>query len=338
MSHPLLVTGAAGFVGARFVESCQKQGIPVISVDQRDYFADRPEHQNIDFGTIIDRDDVLSWLHEKNPPLSGIVHLGACARTTELDEAFLFRNNVQFSQHLWNHASAKKLPFVYASSAATYGDGALGYDDDESLFGQLKPLNPYGESKRLFDVWALEQEKTHHTPPSWCGLKFFNVYGFGERHKGSMASVILHAYDQILKTGGLKLFKSHKAGIADGHQERDFIYVDDVVKVLHFAWSKPISRGVYNLGTGQARTFLALAKATFKALSHEEKIDFIPTPEHLRDRYQYFTQAKMDRLRQQGFLGEFTSLEKGAELYIARLRAFIPNDRLQPKSVRRQPQ
>ncbi|MGK5084097.1 ADP-glyceromanno-heptose 6-epimerase [Bdellovibrionota bacterium FG-1] len=317
---PMLVTGAAGFIGSTFVRSCADQGRAVISVDRRSHFADRPEHQDIDFGTIIDRDELFSWLDNAQPRLSAIVHIGACSNTTETDEAFLRRNNVEYSQRLWEYARIHKLPFVYASSAATYGDGSLGYDDDESRLPALQPLNLYGCSKHLFDIWALEQEQKGQHPPIWSGFKFFNVYGFGERHKKAMASVILHAFDQLQATGKLKLFRSHRTDILDGHQSRDFVHVDDVVKVLHFALEKPILRGIYNLGTGQARTFLDLGRAVFSALEIPEQIEFIDTPLQLRDKYQYFTEARMNRLRAQGYAQPFIPFEKGTQEYIGRLK------------------
>jgi ADP-L-glycero-D-manno-heptose 6-epimerase len=301
----------------------------VVSVDAPSYFQDRKEHlegaSKVDFGTIVDREMLAPWLEKETKraggsPVSAIVHLGACTDTGEFDEAYLAKMNLEYSKTLWNWCARQKVPFVYASSAATYGAGELGYDDDDALTPRLKPLNPYGESKRAFDEWAFGEEKRGNAPPSWAGFKFFNVYGFGETHKEKMASVILHAYRQILATGGAKLFQSHKAGIADGEQKRDFIFVEDVVDVLFFALEKPIRRGVYNLGTGQARTFLDLVRATFRAMGKPEKIEFIPTPESLRERYQYFTEAKMDRLRREGYTTAFTSLEDGVAAYIRRLQ------------------
>lgn len=316
----ILVTGAAGFIGSRFVESCNRRGIPVISVDHPEYFKARTEHHRYDYGTIVDRAELFDWLGKNSPKLTGIMHLGACADTTQLDENYFKKMNLEYSQKLWNYATEKRLPMVYASSAATYGEGNLGYDDDESLIPKLRALNPYGESKRLFDVWALEQERQGHTPPAWSGFKFFNVYGFGERHKNKMASVVLHSFEQIRSQGQAKLFKSHREGIAHGHQKRDFIFVEDVLDVLWFALEKPIRRGIYNLGTGEARTFLDLVKSVFRALGQEEKIEFIDTPAALRERYQYFTQAKMDRLRAQGYTRPFTRLEDGVARYVGQLK------------------
>jgi ADP-L-glycero-D-manno-heptose 6-epimerase len=314
---PLLVTGAAGFVGTRFVDSCRERGVPVISVDAPAHFTDRPEHAGTAYGTIVDRDDLFDWLVRTTPALSGIVHLGACTDTTETDEGYLDRVNVQYSQRLWTYATRAAVPFVYASSAATYGDGSLGYDDDESLIPRLVPLNAYGRSKQTFDRWVLGQPQG---PPVWSGWKFFNVYGYGERHKGPMASVILHAYDQLRAGGPVRLFRSHRAGIADGHQARDFVDVRDVVSVLWFALDQPIRRGIYNLGTGQARTYLDLARAVCRALGIdnrlEERIEFVDTPLAIRERYQYFTEARIERLREAGYGVPFYSLEAGVTEYI----------------------
>ncbi|HUJ73390.1 MAG TPA: ADP-glyceromanno-heptose 6-epimerase, partial [bacterium] len=321
----ILVTGAAGFIGARFVESCRARGLGAVSVDRESHFRDRPEHGGVDFGTIVDRDGLWDWLARPGNlrGVRAIVHLGACARTTEMDRGFLRRNNVEYSQRLWQAAAQAGLPLLYASSAATYGDGALGYDDDPALLARLRPLNPYGESKWLFDCWAAEQARAGHAPPAWAGFKFFNVYGFGERHKGPMASVVLQGFDQVRARGGMRLFQSHRPGIADGQQSRDFIWVQDVVAVLHAAlekaWSGQPVHGLYNLGTGRARSFLDLARAVFAALGAPERIEFIPTPPALREQYQYFTQARMERLRQWGYTAPFTPLEEGVRQTVAQL-------------------
>jgi ADP-L-glycero-D-manno-heptose 6-epimerase len=318
---PILVTGAAGFVGARFVESCNARRRAVVSVDEAELFGRRPEHAGIDFGTVVDRREVAAALAAGQIAPRAIVHMGACTDTTEMREDFLREVNLESSQDLWRHAVAARIPFVYASSAATYGGGELGYDDDEALIPRLCPLNPYGESKRLFDLWALDEERQHRAPPSWSGFKFFNVYGFGERHKGRMASVVLQAFDQIQQRGAVRLFRSHRDGIADGHQQRDFVCVEDVVEVLWFALETPIPRGILNLGTGQARTFLDLVRATFAALGVAERIEWVDTPEDIRERYQYFTQAEVGRLRAAGYRRPFTSLEDGVARYVARLLA-----------------
>jgi ADP-L-glycero-D-manno-heptose 6-epimerase len=317
----LLVTGAAGFIGARFVESCGLRGIPIVSVDRRASFTDRPEHRGLGFGTIVDVEELDAWLSAEKPSLAGVVHLGACTDTTEMDVAYLRRVNLEYSQRLWRWSSEHGVPFVYASSAATYGDGARGYDDDEAGIPDLRPLNPYGESKQQFDLWALAEERAGRRPPAWTGFKFFNVYGFGERHKGPMASVVLHAFDQINARGEMKLFRSHRPDIADGHQARDFIDVTDVVDVMVDFVDRPVARGIFNLGTGQARTFLDLVRAVFASLNLEERVVFIDTPEDVRRHYQYFTEAKMDRLRRAGYDRPFTTLEAGVARYVDTLRS-----------------
>lgn len=324
-SLPLMITGAAGFVGARIVESCNAKKIPVISVDRPEFFAARKEHAGLNFGEIVDLEKCSEWLEAKtkelgHAPVRAIVHMGACTDTTEYDVAFLTRMNLEYTKTLWKFCAKTKIPLYYASSAATYGAGELGYDDNEATTEKLKPLNPYGESKRAFDEWALAEEKKGHCPPHWAGFKFFNVYGFGEGHKGKMASVIFHGYHQMKQTGLVKLFQSHKPGIAHGEQKRDFIFVGDIVNVIHFALSKPLARGVYNLGSGKARSFHDLAKATFQAAGIRENIEFIPMPEELRERYQYFTEATMGKLRAQGYTTPFTELEDGVRQYVERLK------------------
>ncbi len=320
-SDTLLVTGAAGFIGARFVESCNARGVPVVSVDRKDAFASRPEHRRLDFGKLLDIDEMPSWLADGRPSLAGIVHMGAISATTEMDEAVLKRLNVDYSKNLWNEARRLGIPYVYASSAAVYGDGAFGFDDDDALVSRLVPLNPYGESKRRFDLWALEEAAAGQTPPSWAGFRFFNVYGFGERHKGGMASVVLHGYDQAKATGAIRLFRSHKPGVADGHQTRDFVDVRDAVDAIWFALGSPVRSGIFNVGTGAARTFQDLARAVFESLGLRENVEFVDTPPALRERYQYFTEAKMERLRAQGFKKKPIRLEDGVDWYVRRLES-----------------
>jgi ADP-L-glycero-D-manno-heptose 6-epimerase len=314
----ILLTGAAGFIGYRIAKELQKQGLRFVSVDHLDAFETRPEHRDVRHEERRSPESVLSDFPEG---ITGIVHMGACSDTTEMRLDYLDRVNLEYSKSLWNHALRLKIPFVYASSAATYGGGENGYDDDESKMHLLQPLNPYGNSKLQFDLWALEQERAGQTPPAWSGFKFFNVYGFGERHKTKMASVVLQGFDQIRAKGELKLFRSHKPGIADGEQKRDFIYVQDVVDVVLDALQKPVRRGIYNLGSGEARSFLDLARATFQALGREPKIEFIDTPAAIRDRYQYFTQATMQKLRAEGYSRAFTPLEEGVRKTVADLQA-----------------
>ena len=318
-----LITGAAGFIGARMVERCNQRGIPVISVDHLEAFDSRPEHAHLDFGIRLGLKDLWGWL-QANPsfPISAVIHLGACSSTTELNVEFLREVNIEYSQKIWQACIARGIPLAYASSAATYGEGEQGYEDDESKMASLRPLNPYGESKRLFDLWAIEQAASGNHPRVWSGHKFFNVYGFGERHKGGQASVVLHAYDQILKTGKVRLFKSHREGIAHGHQSRDFVFVGDVIDILEFSVQKPIKNGIYNVGSGKARTFLDLVRAVFAALNRPEAIEFIDTPIAIRERYQYFTEATLTKLRASGYTKPSTSLESGVTETIRQLEAF----------------
>jgi ADP-L-glycero-D-manno-heptose 6-epimerase len=318
---PLLVTGAAGFIGARFVESCNARGVPVIAVDRLASFTSRPEHRSVDFGTRLDLAALPGWLADGAERPAGIVHLGAISDTTETDAARLARFNVEYSKMLWNEARRLGVPYVYASSAAVYGDGSLGFDDADDLVARLRPLNAYGESKRQFDLWVLERDAAGEVPPAWAGFRFFNVYGYGERHKGPQASVVLHGYDQAKTVGRIRLFRSERPGIADGYQRRDFVSVDDGVAALWFALEAPLRRGIFNLGTGTARTFLDVAKAVFAALGMPEAIEFVPMPPNLRERYQYFTEARMERLRAAGFRAAPVPLEEGVRRYVRRLEA-----------------
>jgi ADP-L-glycero-D-manno-heptose 6-epimerase len=328
-NQQVIVTGAAGFIGARLVQALGRDGRPVVSVDSLSAFTSRPEHQDIAFGEQLPIEAIGPRLAAIDPRdeagrPSAIVHLGACTDTREQDRALLQRVNIDASKQLWEQAVRLQVPLIYASSAATYGDGTRGYDDDEAHIAELRALNPYGESKQVFDEWVLEQVGLRSAPPAWCGLKFFNVYGFGERHKESMASVVLHAFDQIRATGTLKLFKSHRPDVADGHQARDFVFVDDVVNVIRFLLDEPPARGIFNVGSGRARTFLDLGRAVFASLNADERIEFIDTPIGLRAQYQYFTEARIDRLRTAGYREPFTSLEEGVARYVAALKDAVP--------------
>lgn len=316
----VVVTGAAGFIGARLVAALQDRGVPFVAVDSRSHFAERPEHRPVDPAAIVDVSAFPAWL-EQAGVARAVVHLGACTDTRETDRAYLTRRNLEASQDVWRWCARSGVPLVYASSAATYGDGHLGYDDDEALIARLVPLNAYGDSKQQFDVWALEEERHGRAPAHWCGLKFFNVYGPGERHKGPMSSVVLQAFDQIRATGGLRLFRSHRTGVPDGHQARDFIFVDDVVDTLVALVERPPARGIFNLGSGTARTFLDLGRATFAALGVPERIEFIDTPPDIRAHYQYFTQAAMARLRAAGYVRRVTGLEDGVRQYVHALQS-----------------
>jgi len=314
----IVVTGAAGFIGSRILHTLSKDRAytgKLLAVDHLDAYQHRQCTQL--FRSTIPCVDMSSFLKELGtikPSL--VIHMGASSSTDETRKDFLDQVNVNYSVSLWNYCTQEQIPFVYASSAATYGDGELGFSDEPSLIPNLKPLNLYGQSKQDFDLYVLQQEKTTQTPPIWAGLKYFNVYGPGEWHKGNQASVVMHARNQILNTGMLKLFKSHKAGIADGYQKRDFVYVDDVVDItLKFAQGK-LKSGIYNAGSGEARTFLDLANSCFSALGKTPQIQFVDTPERYREHYQYYTCANLSRLRSvAGYVSPMTSLEEGTKAY-----------------------
>ncbi len=261
----------------------------------------------------VERDHFFEWLDENYQEVEFLFHIGARTDTTEFDSSIFDRLNVEYSKNIWKKCIDYQIPLVYASSAATYGLGEFGYDDNEATIPQLKPLNPYGESKNDFDIWALKQETK---PFFWAGLKFFNVFGPNEYHKGRMASVIFHAHNQIKQTQAMRLFKSHHADYQDGEQMRDFVYVKDVVEVCTFLMHHRRNSGIYNLGSGVARTFKDLATNTFKAMGLEPSISFIDTPADIRDKYQYFTQANMAKLRSIGYSKAFHSLEEGIEDYV----------------------
>ncbi|RYF75462.1 MAG: ADP-glyceromanno-heptose 6-epimerase, partial [Cytophagaceae bacterium] len=261
----------------------------------------------------VEREQFFDWLDANYQEVEFLFHIGARTDTTEFDYAIFEHLNVAYSKKIWEKCIEYQIPLVYASSAATYGLGEFGYDDNESVISQLKPLNPYGDSKNEFDIWALAQERK---PFFWAGLKFFNVYGPNEYHKGRMASVIFHAYHQISKTDRMKLFRSHNPDFTDGGQMRDFVYVKDVVDVCLFLMHHRRNSGIYNLGSGTARTFLDLATSTFAAMHREPQIDFIDTPIDIRDKYQYYTQANMGKLRSIGYERPFHTLEQGITDYV----------------------
>lgn len=310
----IVVTGAAGFIASCLVSKLNQEGFKdIILVDD---FSNTEKNKNFEGKTYtdkIERKFFSEWLDNNHQLVQFIFHLGARTDTTEFDKAIFDELNLDYSKEIWNKCVEYGLPLVYASSAATYGMGELGYKDDHIIVEQLKPLNPYGDSKNDFDKWVLKQEKQ---PYFWAGLKFFNVYGPNEYHKGRMASVIFHAYNQITKTGEMKLFASHHPDYKDGEQLRDFVYVKDVVNVCLFLLNHRKDSGIYNLGSGKARTFLDLVNNTFKAMNLTPKISFIPTPEDIRDKYQYFTEADMSKLKAIGYNQPFTSLEDGVEDYV----------------------
>ena len=310
----IIVTGAAGFIGSCLIQKLNELKFRyIIAVDD---FSNADKNRNLDGKSImerIDRKDLFTWLEKNNREVEFFFHIGARTDTTEFDTNIFDELNLDYSKTVWEACVAYQIPLVYASSAATYGLGELGYDDNEDLIPSLKPLNPYGDSKNDFDIWALKQTKK---PFFFAGLKFFNVYGPNEYHKGRMASVIWHAYRQIQSNGSLNLFKSHRDDFKDGEQMRDFIYVKDLIDVCLFLMEHRKNSGIFNLGTGKARSFNDLGKATFAALGLEPSINYIDTPTDIRDKYQYFTEANMAKLRSIGYTKGSTSLEDGVKDYV----------------------
>ena len=310
----IIVTGAAGFIGSCLIQKLNSENFnAIIAVDK---FDNELKNKNLLSAVIqekVDRDDFMSWLDTNYENVEFIFHIGARTDTSEFDIDLLHKLNTDYTKEVWKRCVKYQLPMVYASTAATYGLGEVGYDDDESKLGSLTPLNPYGLSKHEFDVWALAQKEK---PFFWAGLKFFNVYGPNEYHKTRMASVIFQAYNQITSTGKMKLFRSHNPDYKDGEQMRDFVYVKDVVEVCYFLMHHRKNSGIYNLGSGKARTFLDLTRAVFKGLNKKEDIGFIDTPIDIRDKYQYFTEAKMEKLRSIGYDKPLYSLEAGVSDYV----------------------
>ena len=314
----IIFTGAAGFIGSAFVWQLNEMGIEDIIVSDKlrteEKWLNLAKRKYYDW---VDKDKLFDYLETTAEKITAIIHMGACSATTEKDMDFLMENNYEYTKKLWDYSVKNDAVFIYASSAATYGDGELGYDDEIGLEGHnaLRPLNKYGYSKKIFDVWALKQEKT---PKKWFGLKYFNVYGPQEYHKGRMASMVFHAFNQYNAEKEVKLFKSHKDGYKDGYQLRDFVYIKDVTNVMYFLMKEASApNGVYNLGTGGARAFYELAKSTVEAAGGDaSKIKFVEMPEDLRGKYQYFTEAKMDKLKKAGYSRDFTSLEDGVKDYV----------------------
>ena len=310
----IIITGAAGFIGSCLIKKLNEEGFnDLILVDDFSHSEKVNNYSGKLFTQCIERKNFTEWLKNNQRFVQFVFHIGARTDTTEFNQAIFDELNLNFTKDVWNICVEYGLPLVYASSAATYGDGSFGYDDDHSIIPKLHPLNPYGISKNEFDKWALKQDRS---PYFWAGLKFFNVYGPNEYHKNRMASVIFHAYNQIKKNGTMKLFRSHNPSYKDGEQLRDFIYVKDVVDVCMFLMKHRKDSGIYNLGSGQARTFLDLVKNTFKAMNKPEKIEFIDTPIDIRDKYQYFTEANMNKLRSIGYANAFYSLEDGVKDYV----------------------
>jgi len=310
----IVVTGAAGFIGSCLVRRLNDEGHKdIVIVDK---FGDSEKNKNLkgkDIVDKVDRDNFFIWLIENHGDVDFIYHIGARTDTTEFDVEVFNKLNLNYTKGVWKMCVKYGIPLVYASSAATYGLGEHGYNDNHSIVEKLKPLNPYGESKNDFDKWALKQDEK---PVFWAGMKFFNVYGPNEYHKGRMASVIIHAFKQIKETGKVKLFRSHNPDFEDGKQLRDFVYVKDVVDVLYFMMQEYPESGLYNLGTGKARSFLDLATSTFAALDKLPIIEFIDTPADIRDKYQYFTEANIQKLKLAGYEKRFTEFEDGISDYV----------------------
>lgn len=310
----IIVTGAAGFIGSCLISRLNEDNFnAIIAVDK---FDNERKNKNLEKKKIllkIDRAHFFTWLDDNYEEVEFIFHIGARTDTAEFDKKLLWELNTDYTKEIWSRCVNYQIPLVYASSAATYGLGELGYDDDENIIKNLHPLNPYGESKNEFDKWALDQRKA---PFFWAGLKFFNVYGPNEYHKGRMASVVMHSFHQIRETGRMQLFRSHNSKYKDGEQMRDFIYVKDVVEACIFLMHHRRNSGIYNLGSGEARSFLDLTRAVFQAMEIEEYITFIDTPEDIRDKYQYFTEANMAKLTSIGFDHRFFTLEEGVRDYV----------------------
>ena len=318
----IVITGAAGFIGSVVAGELNNKGRnDLVLVDD---FSKREKERNfinLKYDALVARNDFFTWFKDNHVDVDFVVHLGARTDTTEFDWNVFQELNVDYTKTIFSLCADYQIPMVYASSAATYGDGELGYDDSHEVVERLQPLNPYGRSKNEVDKWILKQEKQ---PPFWVGLKFFNVYGPNEYHKGRMASVIFHSFNQIKATGKVKLFRSHRPDFADGQQLRDFIYVKDIASVIYFmicqrvnkSTSQSVKSGLYNLGTGKARSFYDLAANTFKAMGKDVDIEFIDIPEDIRDKYQYFTEANMTKLREAGYDKDFTSLEDGVMDYV----------------------
>jgi ADP-L-glycero-D-manno-heptose 6-epimerase len=310
----IVVTGAAGFIGSCLLTKLNEMGFNNLVIVDDFSRADKiPNWNNKVFQEALNRESIFDFVQNYHRELEFFLHIGARTNTAEFDIELLNELNLRYSQRVWTLCSKFQIPLIYASSAATYGLGEQGYNDNEAELELLKPLNPYGVSKNEFDKWALAQKEK---PFFWAGLKFFNVFGPNEYHKGRMASVIFHAYHQIKTQSSMKLFRSHNPNFEDGGQKRDFVYVKDLLSVIEFLMETRKQSGIYNLGTGQARTFLDLAHSVFAALGQKPQISFVDTPLDIRDKYQYYTQANMSKLRSMGYEKEFTPLEQAVEDYV----------------------
>lgn len=316
----ILITGGAGFIGSNIANDIANRGERRAVVC--DMFGTSEKWRNLckhPIYEIIEPEELFYWLESNADKLDAIIHMGAISSTTEKDVDMILENNFSYSKQLWNWCTNNEKPFIYASSAATYGDGGEGFDDDisEDYLNKLRPLNAYGWSKQLFDHFVSSSvRRGDKTPPQWAGLKFFNVYGPNEYHKDSQQSVASQIFPHAQAGLAVKLFKSYNDAYPDGGQKRDFIYVKDCVKVMNWLINNPSVSGLFNLGTGEARSFEDMARAIFAALDKEPNISYIDMPEEIVDKYQYFTEAKMKRLRDAGYQEPFTSLEDGIKDYV----------------------
>lgn len=315
MDGVIILTGGAGFIGSCILRTLNDIGIEdVIVVDNIASTGKWRNLVNKRYREYVHKTLFLEKLHAgEYPKVSAVIHMGACSSTTQEDFDYLWMNNVEYTKKLWKYCAEKEIPFIYASSAATYGDGEQGFVDEIERINELCPLNGYGYSKQAFDQWSLKQKTV---PPQHVGLKFFNVYGPNEYFKGSMASMVYHGYKQMMDTGRIRLFKSENVCYADGAQERDFVYVKDVCKVVLFFLQHPEISGVYNVGTGRAQTFEELIVSVFNAVGRKPEIEYIDMPENLREKYQYHTQADITRLRSAGYVDEFLDVGQGVHDYV----------------------
>jgi len=310
----IVITGGAGMIGSMIAWHLNQSGRDDLVIVDRTQHAD--QWQNLchrRYANYLDKDELSTWLNS-GVHIDAIIHMGAISATTERDFNRLVQDNIRYSQHLWQWCTDRQVPFLYASSAATYGDGERGYDDSDS--SDLRPLNGYGYSKQFFDQWALQQVAANNAPPQWCGFKFFNVYGPNEYHKERMASVAFHSFNQFRESGTIKLFRSHRAGFEDGMQLRDFVYVKDAASVVAYFLENTEKSGIFNVGTGDARAFLDLANAVITSQGKTPDITFIDMPLDLQGKYQYYTQANIAKLRAAGYDRPFTSLEDGVRDYV----------------------
>lgn len=317
----IVVTGGAGFIGSNIVARLTAETAYDVVVCDRLETADLAKWKNLAKHAIADfwsPEELFEQLERHAERIEAVVHMGAISSTTEPDADLILRTNFTLSRDVWDWCAIRGSRMIYASSAATYGDGETGFndDDDADSLSQLRPLNAYGYSKMLFDQYAVRQADRGRAPPQWAGLKFFNVYGPNEGHKGGMKSVVAQIWPKVAAGETVTLFRSHNPNYADGGQMRDFVYVDDVVDIIEFLLQSPQVSGIFNAGSGQARSFADLAHATFEAAGKTPSIDYVDTPLSIRDRYQYFTEARMDRIRAAGFEGQSTPLEEGVRRYV----------------------